>query len=405
MKKSGINIILFLLALSLLATTHAQVVLQFWEGHSTQEETATILMIEAFERANPDISIERTKVSFGSNFELITTSLASGTEPDVSPIWGGFLTQFANAGVLLNLSEYGAAELEEEIYPAAWNFAQWQGITYGIPYAIDPRFLVYSDDAFAEAGLTEPPQTFEELYDYAESLTVRRGDVVDRYGFAIGESEALLNTYLNFLYANGGTVFNDDLTAAEFHSEAGVQAAEFLSRLVRDGYATQGVGADNLRQAFLLGRVAMFVDGPWIFYEVAHRPEPFEFGVAAVPSAELDSPRTNVATVGAYAVYNTTDHPEEAARFVKFLASPEAQQYRVQSLKTGVSRDVINAPFAQEAFQEWPGLRTAQELLDDSQIYPIHPNWSRVVDVLVPAREPRRGKGSCPHPFSYQQHC
>ena len=31
-----------------------QVTLQFWEGHSVQEETATIRMIEAFEKANPE---------------------------------------------------------------------------------------------------------------------------------------------------------------------------------------------------------------------------------------------------------------------------------------------------------------------------------------------------------------
>src|SRR5689334_6288505 len=42
----------------------APVELQFWEGHSVQEETATIRMIEAFEKANPDIKINRTKVNF-----------------------------------------------------------------------------------------------------------------------------------------------------------------------------------------------------------------------------------------------------------------------------------------------------------------------------------------------------
>jgi ABC-type glycerol-3-phosphate transport system substrate-binding protein len=388
MAKLGVSWVLsFLLAFMLLASAQAQqVVLQFWEGHSAQEEEATILMIEAFERANPDIRIERTKVSFGANFERITTALASGTEPDVSPIWSGFLTQFANAGVLLDITDH-AADLEGEIYPAAWNFAQWQGRTYGIPYAIDPRFLVYSEEAFAEAGLSKPPRTFEELYEYAERLTVRRGEVVDRYGFALGEGEGLLNTFINFLYANGGAVINEAGTAVEFHSEAGVQAAEFLASLVSDGYATQGVAADNLRQAFLLGRVAMYIDGPWIFYEVANRPEHFDFGITAVPSATLDGERTNVASVGAYVVYNSTQHPKEAARFVTFLASPEAQQYRVQGLKTGVSRNVVDAPFAQEAFQAWPALAVAQDLLDESRIFPIHPQWSRVRDALVPALE------------------
>src|SRR5258706_10271759 len=86
------------------ARAQAQITLQFWEGHSLQEETATIRMIQAFETANPSIKIERTKVAFGANFERITTAIASGNVPDVSPIWGGFLAQFAESRNLLDLS-------------------------------------------------------------------------------------------------------------------------------------------------------------------------------------------------------------------------------------------------------------------------------------------------------------
>lgn len=377
---------LALLVLSLLLSFgSAQVVLQFWEGHSAQEEAATIRMIEAFEAANPDIQIERTKVQFGGNFERITTAAASNTLPDVSPIWGGFLTQFAEAGTLLDLSEYGAADLQDDIYPAGWSFVEWNDGIYGVPYATDPRFIAYNQEAFEEAGLTEAPRTFEEFRDYAEALTVRSGNNVERYGFAIGEADGLLATYLNFLYANGGSVFNEDKTEATFNSPEGIQAAELLAELVREGYATTGVGADSLRQALLNGRVGMIIDGPWVFWDLKNSDLDFDLGVADIPSSTGE--RRNVATVGAYTVYANTKHPEEAARFVQFMASPEAQQYRVQVLKPGVSPGVVNEDFAQETFAEWPQLAQAQEMLDYSTIYPLHPNWSRIVDALLPAVE------------------
>ena len=378
----------------LLAAAAAQdepVVLQFWEGHSAQEEAATIQMIEAFEAANPDIDIERTKVSFGGNFEKITTALASNTAPDVSPIWGGFLTQFAEAGALVDLSEYGVAELQDDIYPAGWSFVQWNDGIYGVPYAVDPRFIAYSEEAFQDAGIETAPTTFEEFEEAAQALTLRAGNTVERYGFALGEADALLNTYLNFLYANGGQVFNEDQTEAAFNSEAGVEAAEFLANLVQQGYATTGVEADSLRQSLINNRVGMIIDGPWIFYDVANSEVPFEFGIAPIPTSEEGAEGGNVATAGAYAVYAQSEHPEEAARFVQFLASPEAQQYRVEVLKPGVSPGVLEAEAAQGTFQEWPQLETAQLLLDASTIYPIHPSgpgWSM--------RCSPRSRPSCP---------
>ena len=56
------------------ARAQAQVTLQFWEGHSLQEETATIRMIQAFETANPTIKIERTKVAFQGHGDVVDRS-------------------------------------------------------------------------------------------------------------------------------------------------------------------------------------------------------------------------------------------------------------------------------------------------------------------------------------------
>ena len=262
---------------------------------------------------------------------------------------------------------------------------QWNDGIYGVPYAVDPRFIAYSQDAFDEAGVTTAPTTFEEFYEAAKALTVRNGNTVTRYGFALGADDALFNSFLNFLYANGGTVFNEDQTAAAFNSEAGVQAAEFLARLVEEGYAATGLTEE--RQALLTGRVAMIIDGPWIFYEIANSENGFDLGLAPMPTAVAGGQSGNVATAGAYVVYAQSDHPAEAARFVEFLASPEAQQYRVEALKPGVSPDVVNAESAQTTFETWPELKTAQLLLDQSTIYPIHPEWTRVYDALLPAIE------------------
>ena len=60
---------------------------------------------------------------------------------------------------------------------------------------------------------------------------------------------------------------------------------------------------------------------------------------------------------------------------------------RCRAATVSTSPGVLEAETAQDTFQEWPQLETAQLLLDASTIYPIHPQWTRVVDALLPALE------------------
>lgn len=362
------------------------VTIQFWEGHSVQEEQATIRMIEAFEASHPNIKVERIKTSFGTNFERITTAVASNSAPDVSPIWSGFLTQFAEQGQLADLTQYGVSAEETDIYPGAFEYVLWNDGVYGLPYAYDPRFLVMNDQAFADAGITEPPKTFDELITQIEQLTVGTPGNIERYGFGLGGADSLAYFFINLLYAEGGQVFNEDGTEVVFNNEAGIAAGEIISRLAELPGAALNAG-EGLRQNVLQGRVAMIYDGPWVFYDASNDPESQPISISRVPMPNADDVPLNFGSVGAYVVYEQSDNKEAAAEFVKFLASAEAQQYRVAMLKPGVSPGVFEAPEAIATFEENPGLRTAQELLEESRIFPRHKNWPSVFQAIIPAVE------------------
>jgi ABC-type glycerol-3-phosphate transport system substrate-binding protein len=369
------------------AAAQETVTLEFWEGHSLQEEAATIDMIEAFEESHPNIKIDRVKTSFGTNFEAITTALASGTAPDVSPIWSGFLSQFAATGELTDLTEYGAAEMTEDIYPGAVDYVQWEDGIYGLPYAFDPRFLVYNKPAMEEAGITEPARTFDEMVEHAEKLAVLDNGNVERFGFGLGAADSLAYFFINLFYAYGGEVFNEDGTEVAFNSEAGVKAGEVIARLAEQPGNTMNAQAEGMRQAVLTGRIGMIYDGPWIFYAAKDTPGAQEIVIGSVPTVNPDDPKLNFGSVGAYVVYADSEHPEEAAEFVKFLASPEAQQFRVQALKPGVSPGVVEEEVAVATFAEVPALETAQMELEYSRIFPKHRSWSSVFQTIIPAVE------------------
>ena len=361
--------------------------LQFWEGHSLQEETATIRMIAAFEAANPSIRIVRTKVAVGANFEKITTAVASGSPPDVCPIWGGFLPQFADAGALLDLTKYGLADLRSSVYPTGWQYVNWKGGVWGVPYAIDPRFLAFNVDVWQQAGVSAPPATLDAIYDVAKALTKKSGNSVDRYGMGFSNSADLLTAYVNLLYGYGGRIFNDDESEVAFNNREGIAAGELFRRLIADGYATTGLPIDGLRRALLSGRVGMIIDGAWILYAQDQYGQKVNIDVAPIPPRQAGGTSINVVSVGGYVVFKQTRHPAEAAKFVAYMASPEAQQYRVQLLKTGVSPGVVNEAYAKQTFAKWPALAKAQSYTADGALYPVTPRWARVVDSLQPAIE------------------
>lgn len=362
------------------------VTLQFWEGHSAQEEAATLRMIAAFEAANPDIKIARTKVNFGADFERITMAAASSTLPDVSPIWSGFLTQFAGAGALLDLSKFGAAEVKGTVYPGSWTYGQWKDGTYGLPYAFDPRFLPYSRTALVEIGLETLPDTLDGLREALKRLTKRSGgDQVQRFGMACTGDDENMYLFVHLLMAHGGSVFTEDGRAVAIDGEAGQQAAAFLSTLVKDGTVAFGVQRDSMRQGLFDGRYAVIYDGPWIFYAQQRAgQEAFPLGVAPMPGPTRDR-QVTVASVGDYVVYSQSKHPREAYRFVQYMASADAQQHRIATLKTAVTPAVFDQPVAKDTFAKWPALKESQDFLQNARILPQNERWGRLSQALIPA--------------------
>ncbi|CUX03267.1 ABC transporter substrate-binding protein [Agrobacterium genomosp. 2] len=363
------------------------VTLQFWEAHSAQEEAATIKMIDAFHKSHPNIKVNRVKTSFGTNFEAITTALASKTAPDVSPIWSGFLSQFAASGALVDLKKFGAEGMTKELYPGAFDYVQWNQGIYGLPYAFDPRFIVYNEQAMKEAGIAAPAKTFDELVEHAEKLGKASGGQVSRYGFGLASADALAYFFINALYANGGEVFSKDGKEVAFNSEAGVKAGAIIAKLASNKNNTLNSNPDVVRQGVLTGRIGMVFDGPWVFWAARSTNGAQPVTVGSMPVVKAGDAALNFGSVGGYVVYAQSKHPEQAAEFVKFMASPEAQQFRVEGLKTGVTPGVVDEPAAKAAFEKVPALKTAQMELNNSRIFPKHEKWSTVFQSIIPAVE------------------
>lgn len=94
----------------------------------------------------------------------ITTALASDTPPDVLELGNTMASTFAATGGLMDLTEYKDQLSEGNTWLAGLEDpATIDGQLYAVPTFGASRAAIYNKAVWADAGVTEPPTTYEEL--------------------------------------------------------------------------------------------------------------------------------------------------------------------------------------------------------------------------------------------------
>lgn len=194
-------------------------------------------LIDAYEKEHPNIKIEYEQVGFGEELETkLNTMYASGMAPDIVRAPISTIAERASRGQYANLDSYiDKWEEKENILPAAYDVASYNGHKYGIAVNIESSFLFYRKDMFEEAGLDprKAPSTWEELLEYARKLTVRDGDSVTRAGFAIPTS-AGHSTIIPFARQNGAELVDLEKDIPTFNDEKTIEALDYLSQFGKE---------------------------------------------------------------------------------------------------------------------------------------------------------------------------
>jgi len=243
--------------------------------------------IAEFESTHPGVTIEFTKVARPEYADTFLTLFAGGNPPDIVHLASFEFQRFAEEGWLEDLTPYvEEAGLDLEGWSGR-DVCTWNGEMACIMLQYFGFIMVYNEGMFEEAGL-EVPTNPEDYLEAARALTLDTDDdgIVDQFGtthHTVSGSQYMVELD-NYVFGNGANWTNPEGEVTIDTPEM-IEAWGWWKAVNQERLTPLDLSSGDIRQLLIEGRVAMRIDGPWIWGFV-QRAEPEvqeQLKFAAVP--------------------------------------------------------------------------------------------------------------------------
>lgn len=206
----------------IVTTAKANELVEVWTTSGRQQVDVIQRLIDEEFSSKNTISINLKLVQGGT----LIPAVVSGIGPDVSIMeTNGSAVNFAVRKAVKDLSTFkDFNELYNQFDSEAFVPLSYDGAVYGIPEQRSFPIMFYRKDILEELKL-EVPNTWDELYAMMFELQKNNMDV------GIGSD---INTYMMFLYQNGGKLYNENATGTELLSQEGVIAFKKWTKYFSD---------------------------------------------------------------------------------------------------------------------------------------------------------------------------
>ncbi|MGR9049707.1 sugar ABC transporter substrate-binding protein [Halobacillus faecis] len=328
-----------------------------------------------FEEKNEGLTVDVQAIPWDTAHDKLLTAVASGNGPDVVQLGTTWVPEFAEAGALLDLSEYMEDYpnfAKENYFDGSVTTMEHDDQVVGIPWYADTRVIYYRKDILKEAGYEEAPKTWDELKDAAQTLA-DRGE--DSYGLDIDRNDQI--TPFIFAWQNGYEA-NLEEGKLNFDSPEFKEAIQYYTSYFEEGISQKQEGKDIV-EAFKDGSKPMFFSGPWMINIINDQAPDLEgkWSTAVMPTKE-----TNTSSMGGanLSIFESSDNVEGALKFISYMTDVDTQLSWLEESNTLPSRteawedpvmqeNPMYATFGEQLENTKPGLQTeqferiAQELL------------------------------------------
>ncbi len=329
---------------------------------------------KAFEEANPGSDIQIEVVPWDVLLQKLTTDISGGANADLSIIGTRWLIDFVDQGIAAPLDDYMTQDFSDRFFPVFLEPSVMQGKTYGLPIAASARAMYYNKALFEQAGITEVPDTWDELAEAAKKIGALGDDIA---GFGLQGKEIETDVYFYYAFwAYGGQLVEEDGTSG-LDTDAGYKAAEMYKSLIDSGATQPGVTSYNredVQNLFKQGKVGMMITAPFLSNQIKEEAPDLDYGVAAIPAGP-EGDRGTYGVTDSIIMFENSQNKDLAWKFLDQLFTTE---WRAKFTSGEGFLPVNPEVAAQPAFADNADLKAFTALLPDARFAPVIAGWEEI---------------------------
>jgi multiple sugar transport system substrate-binding protein len=232
-------------------TVLSLVVADYGTGPADTSQLYWQKIADDFHAANPTITVKVQTINWNDFDTKVQTMVQNREYPDITE--GDYFSNYAQEGLLYKVSDVFSDP--GNLMPVFKELGSYGGVQYGLPFTTSARALFYNKAIFAEAGITTPPATWDEIAADAAKIEAK-GKI--GFGLPLGPEEAQAETLLWFIGNGGG--YQDASGKWVIDSPQNVETLEFMTKLVKAGDTEPNPGTKNrtdLFNQFAQGQIGM----------------------------------------------------------------------------------------------------------------------------------------------------
>ncbi len=317
-------------------------------------------LIKAYEKQNKCAKIYYEMKNATDYEEALRDAFVLGKGPDIFLIHNTWLPKYKDIikeipEVLLPFNVF-----RDTFVDVVENDLSEDNKIYGLPLYVDTLALYYNTDYFNSAGISSPPETWDELINDLDKLTKKnQWGAIERAGIALGTAENINRStdILALLMLQNGTEmvsenkksvgFNQAILVENGSYYPGQDALRFYTDFANP---SQRVYAWNKQMpysidAFVDGKTAMMINYSHHIATIKSRAPYLNFRIGPMPQIKDREFDINYANYWAFTVSNKTTPivSEEAWKFIIYLTNQEnAKKYLEKTKRPTSRRDLVD---------------------------------------------------------------
>lgn len=317
------------------------IVLTYWGIDDTTEVIDPF--IQRFQQGHGGVKVEYKKMERATYDQQLVEALAAGKGPDIFEIHDTWLPRYYDKITPMPEKELSADDYRRTYFKGITDQTVINNRIYGIPFYLDTLGLYYNDALLGKSEFGEPPRSWEELVGKEGTpigqtmlgqLTQRQGNTINQSAIAIGKPNVTRSTDILSLMMlqNRTEMVNEAKDKALYNLPQKVEGKDIhLGTKSLEFYTCFGDprckfytwdGSQDPIKAFASGKVAMIIGYPYLKQQIAKLNPDLRIGIEKVPQLAAGDP-VNYASFWPHVVSKTSQHPDEAWKFIKFMSETD----------------------------------------------------------------------------------